>query len=482
VPYARYANGVKFCKVCHLWIYPADLAKLTYKDARGALRHIECGMMIRSKCKQKHTTRSKTYILKTFILQANPKLVLDKMLKLVLIFAALMATIAIFLPQQQSAFLYASPTTTEEPAAVEETTPASVEEEEEPSSQEEQENEEQAIESQDDPVVPPPAAEEEPPVAGATEPEPPAIVEEEQEPITCPPGQFYVPGDPGGCVDCEGPCPEEPPPTEEGPDEDCLFNPSLPKCASDNGECPDGFNQNEDGNCVPEHPNGCPEGYHSHEDDETGQCIPNDVPCEPGYVIDPDFPTCSKLDSVCERYPATDGCKPHHDNEEHKKTIVINKVIKETHEGKHHDAFPDVDIIGLSVKENGDAIICAMDIDDENIQCQEFVMEDNKVNQDFWRVIETDSDKDYDNGNTGSSDIDDAIEDIKSQDFNELKDADNHDFGIDLAFVAINPQGEGVTCLNTDQSGKGKSLCEPFAVAAEDVDGQITEGVEFDDD
>jgi hypothetical protein len=37
-------------------------------------------------------------------------------------------------------------------------------------------------------------------------------------------------------------------------------------------------------------------------------------------------------------------------------------------------------------------------------------MENNRVNQDFWRIIETDHSKDYDNGNTGSSDIDDAIE------------------------------------------------------------------------
>jgi hypothetical protein len=508
MPYARYANGVKFCKVCHLWIYPIDLAKVTYRDAKGSLRHKECGMMIRNKRKQKHATRSKTYILKSFILQAHPKLVLDKMLKLVLIFAALMATVAAFLPQQQQqqGFLYASPTTTEEPAAAEETTPAP---EEEPSSstEEQQENEEQETESQDDTEVPPSPPEEEPPVAAtepAVEPEPPtaapAIVEEEELPppppatITCPPGQFPA-GDPPACVDCEGPCPEEPPPTEEGPDEDCLFNPSLPKCASDNGECPDGFFQNEDGNCVPDHPNGCPEGYHSHEDDETGQCIPNDVPCEPGYVIDPDFPTCSKLDSVCERYPDTEGCSTSEDDEEddddddndNDVTVVVNKIIRETNNnhndgsGHHHESFPEIDIIGLSVKENGDSDVCLINIDDEHVQCQEFRMPDDRVNQDFWRIIETDHDKDYDDGNTGSDDIDSVIEDVKGQDFSELDDASNHDFDIDLAWIAINGQGDGFTCLTEDESGKGKSLCEPFQVAAEDVDGQITEGVEFDD-
>ena len=310
--------------------------------------------------------------------------------------------------------------------------------------------------------------------------QPPPV--EEEEP--CPPGQFRTgPGEP--CVDCEGPCPEvpPPPPVEEGPDEDCLFNPSLPKCASDNGICPEGFFQNEDANCVPDHPNGCPEGYHSHEDDETGQCIPNDVPCSPGYVLILEGkPSCLQKEFACQEHPDAEGCVEVDDDPIiiKKKTIIINKIIKETNEGKHHDGFPDIDIIGLSVKDNGDAMLCAMNIDNDWIQCQDFGMEDNKVNQAFWRVIETDSDKNYDNGNTGSNDIDDAIDAVKSQDFSELEDADNHDFGIELAFVAINPQGDGVVCLNTDSTGKGKSLCEPFKVDATDVDGQITEGVEFD--
>lgn len=216
-------------------------------------------------------------------------------------------------------------------------------------------------------------------------------------------------------------------------------------------------------------------------------CNPeNDTNCEPVDCIAVEGAEC--LPSQCkEGYKLVNGkcvLKDDEDEKEKKRhkdiTIIINNIIKETNEGKHKDAFPDVDIIGLSVKENGEAIICAMDIDSDHIQCQEFAMENSKVNQDFWRVIETDHDNDYDNGNTGSSDIDDAIEDIKSQDFSELDDADNHDFGIDLAFVAINPQGDGVTCLNTDQSGKGKSLCEPFKVSSADVSGQITEGVQID--
>ena len=42
---------------------------------------------------------------------------------------------------------------------------------------------------------------------------------------------------------------------------------------SDNGECPNGFNQNEDGNCFPAHPEGCPSGITQVDDDETGKCI-----------------------------------------------------------------------------------------------------------------------------------------------------------------------------------------------------------------
>jgi hypothetical protein len=58
-----------------------------------------------------------------------------------------------------------------------------------------------------------------------------------------------------------------------GPDNDCLFNPSLPKCKPPPGQdCPEGFLMNEDGNCFPDKP--CPSGYERLEDDETGTCHP----------------------------------------------------------------------------------------------------------------------------------------------------------------------------------------------------------------
>ena len=129
----------------------------------------------------------------------------------------------------------------------------------------------------------------------------------------------------GACVVGGGPAcnpeqqPQQPtPPTNgEGPDQDCLFNPSLPKCKSDNGKCPNGFFQNEDGNCFPQHDK-CPKGYHSHENDETGRCIPDSTPCEPGFIRNPDFPTCSSKESVCRDHPQLTECG----------VININIIIK----------------------------------------------------------------------------------------------------------------------------------------------------------
>lgn len=73
----------------------------------------------------------------------------------------------------------------------------------------------------------------------------------------------------------------------EGPDQDCLFNASLPKCDPDSdGNCPDGFNLNEDGNCFPDHhETGCPEGTHGVDDDETGQCYKDDEDCPDGMEL-----------------------------------------------------------------------------------------------------------------------------------------------------------------------------------------------------
>jgi hypothetical protein len=42
-----------------------------------------------------------------------------------------------------------------------------------------------------------------------------------------------------------------------------------------NGECRNGYGMNEDGRCLPEHA--------SYPDDESGKCIPNNIP--QGYVM-----------------------------------------------------------------------------------------------------------------------------------------------------------------------------------------------------
>ena len=301
-------------------------------------------------------------------------------------------------------------------------------------------------------------------------------------------------------------CPNHPSLTEEpaanttegfvdgGPDGDCLFNPSLPKCASDNGECPDGFFQNEDGSCFPQHDR-CPKGYHSHENDETGRCIPNSTPCEPGYIIDPGFPTCSQKESVCNNHPelklcggkgggaGDDGNSNGNDNDD-KDVIIKNinnhKVIIQTI--KHdRNRFPDIDIIGLSVKgDNGDAMVCLMNIGKEQVQCQDFDVPNERVGADFLKVVELDPGKEYDNGNTGSSYIDGVINNINNQNFNELKGRDNHDFDADLAAVGINSNGDGMVCIIEESSAPGKALCEPFKVTEVGaVTGQITEITKF---
>ncbi len=56
------------------------------------------------------------------------------------------------------------------------------------------------------------------------------------------------------------------------PDDDCLFDPSLPKCLPIEGECPAGFLMNEDEQCFPDKP--CPADFTKRDEDETGACYP----------------------------------------------------------------------------------------------------------------------------------------------------------------------------------------------------------------
>ena len=80
------------------------------------------------------------------------------------------------------------------------------------------------------------------------------------DPIKCPQGQQLV----------NNKC------SPSGPDEECAFNPSLPKCKATCDEnnfckCPEDFVMNEDDNCRPDKP--CPKGFEEHKDDETGKCF-----------------------------------------------------------------------------------------------------------------------------------------------------------------------------------------------------------------
>jgi hypothetical protein len=311
-----------------------------------------------------------------------------------------------------------------------------------------------------------------------------------------------------------------PPPPEPGnpdfePDEECLYDTQLPQCVPGEGQqCPEGFGTNEDGNCFPDHDQ-CPDDYHSHEDDETGECIPDDVPCDPGYIINPGYPSCDRKESVCIEYPGIDACKEDDDDDDDDdsennsnsnggggsggsggsssstataiaistSTVItninnheiINKIVK-------HDrnSFPDIEIIGLSLKINGDSMICLMDISSSKVQCQQFGIPNNRIDADTGRIIELDTGKEYDNGNTGSSYIDATIRAVNDQNFNELKTKDNHDFKVDLAALGINDNGNGLVCLIQDDSGKGKALCEPFKLPEGEVTGQITEIISFD--
>ena len=85
-----------------------------------------------------------------------------------------------------------------------------------------------------------------------------------------------------------------------------MLNPDLPKCASVEGDCPDGFFNNDDDQCVPE--GGCPDGYHTVDDDETGRCIPDSDGCPEGMIFRSDGKTCGSKENVCEDNPELDRC------------------------------------------------------------------------------------------------------------------------------------------------------------------------------
>jgi len=76
------------------------------------------------------------------------------------------------------------------------------------------------------------------------------------------------------------------------PDDDCLFNPSLPKCAPVEGKCPSGFLMNENEQCFPD--KSCPAGFTKLDEDETGTCYP-DSPLPTPYLFAKDNVSSSSV-------------------------------------------------------------------------------------------------------------------------------------------------------------------------------------------
>jgi hypothetical protein len=323
-------------------------------------------------------------------------------------------------------------------------------------------------------------------------------------------------------VPIDGKCPEGYGMNEDG------------QCFPQHERCPDGYHSHEDdesGKCIPDS-TPCDDGYimnpefpscdrkeivcAEHPDAEGCATMPPLPPCypaepvttstapayepicqapvdRPGENYQPKLPNVDDLDCkdvtgtvrvigediyLLDRDKDGIGCEANErgpdDDDDDKKVIVkkidIHKTIDNTAD------FPEVDVIGLSIKDTGEAMVCIMNIDNSWVQCQEFGVPNDRINKNIWRIVETDQDKDYDNGNSGSNHIDLTIGDIREYDFEELDDdRTNHDFNIDMAAVGINPVGDGLVCLIKDRTNEGTALCEPFKVSNQAVSGQITE-------
>jgi hypothetical protein len=287
------------------------------------------------------------------------------------------------------------------------------------------------------------------------------------------------------CAEDMSDCPNHPslketPPA--APDQDCLFDPSLPKCTPPPGEdCPEGFFTNEDGQCFPAHPNGCPKGYHSHEDDESGRCIPNSTPCDPGYVINPDYPECRQKAAVCHEHPEAKVCggRGGGDGDDDDTIIKIRNninninVIKTT--VKNDPAAFEVDLVAIGMNSDGSAMKCLMDVNRAEADCEEFAVPSDRVSGTITEFIE------YESGANDRAQQNSYLNSLK-QNINDIgfieDNVDNKDLGVDIAATGINQDGKGMECLiNTDED---KAECEEFTVPADRISGQITEIVEFD--
>lgn len=176
----------------------------------------------------------------------------------------------------------------------------------------------------------------------------------------------------------------------------CLLDPSDPICPKpdpETQECPAGWAQNEDGNCFPLHPEGCPSGYHGHEDDETGRCIPNSTPCDPGYEFNDDHTNCEREHFVCHGIPSVVPCPDEDDNNDHNNGHNKDLIIKHIHDTKIVKQIIDADdnldvdqtIIAISYDE-GKGINCVIENDNDG-QCETFDVPVDKGKADLLVIV-----------------------------------------------------------------------------------------------
>lgn len=185
----------------------------------------------------------------------------------------------------------------------------------------------------------------------------------------------------------------------------CLLDPSDPVCPKPgpDQDCPEGYAQNEDGNCFLLHPEGCPQGYHGHEDDETGRCIPNSTPCDPSYILttgENGRKNCERKEFYCQTHQNDNRCRDDNDNgkdDDHdRKVIIIKKFIKDTdiiNKINDADSNGDLDISQTIVAINyneGAGINCVFD-DDDNGQCETFDVNRDSGKEPLLQIVPFDN-------------------------------------------------------------------------------------------
>jgi Ni/Co efflux regulator RcnB len=188
----------------------------------------------------------------------------------------------------------------------------------------------------------------------------------------------------------------------------CLLDPSLPECPKPgpNQDCPEGWAQNEDGNCFPLHPEGCPSGYHGHEDDETGRCIPNSTPCDPSYILvtgENNRKNCERKESYCQTHEDDNRCKDddndndngNGNNNNNKKVIIIKHIKNVDIVNKINDADSNGDDIDVSQTivainyDEGAGINCVFD-EDDNGACETFDVNKDSGKEPLLKIIDFD--------------------------------------------------------------------------------------------